>query len=86
MATSVAKKKSKEVTVALGLAIKELRAKVEISQEELAHKAGLDRGYMGAVERGSYNLTLKNIVKVCDALEIKPSLLLKTAEKYWETE
>ncbi len=76
-------KKTNEITKALGLAIRELRAEIPISQEELALRADLDRGYMGSVERGVYNLTIKNIVKVSKALGIKPSQLLKAAEKYW---
>jgi transcriptional regulator with XRE-family HTH domain len=76
-------KKTPDIAKALGLAIRELRSKIPMSQEELAHRADLDRGYMGAVERGAYNLTIKNIAKVSAALEIKPSALLKTAEKFW---
>jgi transcriptional regulator with XRE-family HTH domain len=76
-------KKTNEISKALGLAIREIRAEIPISQEELAHRADLDRGYMGSVERGVYNLTIKNIAKVCKALGVKPSQLLKVAEKYW---
>lgn len=79
-------KRTDDISKALGVAIRELRAKIPISQEELAHRAGLDRGYMGSVERGVYNLTIKNIEKVARALKVKPSGLLKVAEKYWAEE
>ncbi len=83
--TSMVKKSKKTnlINEALGKAIRETRLKIPISQEELAYQAGLDRSYMGAVERGEYNLTIKNIARVAIALDVKPSYLVKIAEEYW---
>jgi transcriptional regulator with XRE-family HTH domain len=39
------------MSIYIGEVIKELRAKIGISQEELAHKSKLDRSYMGEIER-----------------------------------
>ncbi len=44
--------------VALGNAVRRLRKKKGISQEELALIAALDRSYVGGVERGEHNLTV----------------------------
>lgn len=47
------------------------------SQMELANKAGLDRTYIGGVERGERNIALKNIAKIAKVLNVSPSELLK---------
>lgn len=51
--------------------IRELRQQKELSQEELAQRAEIDRTYVGGVERGERNLSLLNIKKLADALGVK---------------
>ncbi|MBT4608109.1 MAG: helix-turn-helix transcriptional regulator, partial [Thiotrichales bacterium] len=46
----------------------------------LADLAGIDRSYMGGIERGEHNLALVNIKKVADALGISVSELMETAQ------
>lgn len=65
---------------ALGRAIRELRERQRLSQEELAYRSGVHRTYMGGIERGERNPSLANIVKVAQALEVRPSELLAAAE------
>ena len=43
---------------------------IGLSQEELAHKADLHRTYIGMIERAEKNITLINIEKIADALEV----------------
>ncbi len=66
--------------VALGLAIRELRSEMGLSQESLAHEIGMDRSYLGGIERGEHNLTLMNLLKIGERLGIEPSALLKHAK------
>lgn len=52
----------------LGRRIRAARSELGMSQERLAHEAGLDRSYVGRVERGEHNLTLASLVKIARAL------------------
>ena len=73
MAKRITKKK---ILVAFGDRVRELRKKKELSQEELADKAGLHRTYIGMIERGEKNITLVNIEKIANALELSVSDLM----------
>jgi DNA-binding XRE family transcriptional regulator len=63
--------------VKFGERIKDLRGDLGMTQEMLAAKVGLDRSYMGFLERGERNPSLEVIIKIAKALEIKPDELLK---------
>lgn len=56
--------------IKLGQKIKELRIKHSLTQEDLAFKVGVDRSYMGFVERGEKNPTLSTIMKIAKALKV----------------
>ena len=56
---------------------KNLEKKKAFSQENLAHKAGFHRTYIGMVERAERNITLVNMQKLANALEIPLDELLK---------
>lgn len=53
-----------------GARIKELRNKKNLTQERLAEKSGLHYTYIGTVERGTKNISLKNIEKVAKGLGV----------------
>jgi len=53
-----------------GLRIKELRQSQGLSQEALALKAGIDRTYMTSVENGKRNVSIQNIYKIVQSLNI----------------
>ena len=52
--------------------LRELRKQKGLSQEGLAFKSGLHRTYISDIERGSRNVSLKNIEKIAKAFGIKP--------------
>ncbi|KXZ61395.1 anaerobic benzoate catabolism transcriptional regulator [Microbacterium laevaniformans] len=56
--------------------VRELRQSAGLSQEQLAHQAGLDRSYVGQVERGERNVSLDNIHRLAEALGVSPGALL----------
>jgi transcriptional regulator with XRE-family HTH domain len=66
-----------ELLAKFGSSIREFRAKKGLSQEALADKCGLDRTYVGGIERGERNPSLKNISKIAAALEIVISKLFE---------
>jgi len=47
------------------------------SQESFAAKCGLDRTYIGGIERGERNLALRNIENIAKALDISLSELMR---------
>jgi transcriptional regulator with XRE-family HTH domain len=68
--------KEREAQILLGLRIKALRLRQELTQEALGERAGLNYKYLGAIERGERNLSLKQLLKIAQALEVEPHELL----------
>ena len=64
----------------LGQNIRSLRSTNGLSQEGFANVCGLDRTYIGGVERGERNLSLKNLLKIADTLGVPPADLLKDTQ------
>ncbi|MGY3406070.1 transcriptional regulator with XRE-family HTH domain [Bradyrhizobium sp. GM5.1] len=63
---------AKAIRRRFGQRLREIRTKADLSQEELADLAQLDRSYIGGVERGERNVSLINIYKIARALKLKP--------------
>jgi transcriptional regulator with XRE-family HTH domain len=62
-----------------GQAVRSMRTEKGFSQETFADLAGVDRSYMGGVERGEHNLALVNIKKIAGALEVPISEIMEKA-------
>ncbi|MEN9683064.1 MAG: hypothetical protein RLZZ427_815 [Pseudomonadota bacterium] len=60
--------------------VRRRRQAFRLSQEELAHRVGVDVRYLGGIERQQENPSLKVIVALADALGTTPTKLLDTAE------
>ena len=69
----------KTAQINLASSLKRLRKTAGITQEELAHLAGIDRTYASQIERAIANPSLGIICQIADALNCKPEeLLLKS--------
>lgn len=64
-------RKKHPLTISLGNNIRKYRKLRGLSQEEFAGIVGLDRSYMGCIERGEQNITIINLARVAKALEIE---------------
>jgi transcriptional regulator with XRE-family HTH domain len=53
-----------------GEKVRALRLKDGVSQETLAYKAGIERSYMGQIERGIANPSFKKILSIANALGV----------------
>lgn len=74
------KQKAPEL-VAFGAAIRRRRKELGYSQEAFGDACGIDRSYMGGIERGEHNLALMNILKIVEGLGIQPSEFFKDLDK-----
>ena len=59
-----------DVLIKFGERVRDLRKERGLSQEELAFKADLHRTYIGMIERAEKNITLVNVEKIANALNI----------------
>lgn len=66
-----------EITILLGERIKQLRQETGLSQEKFALKIDMDRTYFASVEAGRRNVSIKNIKKIADGLNISLYELFK---------
>jgi transcriptional regulator with XRE-family HTH domain len=65
----------------LGRAVRELRARRGLSQEELGFRAGLHRNYVGAIERGEINPTFRVLLKLERGLQLPLSEIIQLWER-----
>jgi len=57
--------------------MRRLRATRGLSQEALAHECGINRTYLSAVERSERNVSVDNIARIANGLQVEPWKLLK---------
>lgn len=62
----------------VGRNLRARREQEELSQEAFAEVLGVHRTYMGGLERGERNLTLKSVERIALKLKVEPISLLKS--------
>lgn len=58
------------ITEAVGIRIKELRKKLNISQEDLAFRSNVHRTYIASLEMGKRNVSIITLEKITNALNV----------------
>lgn len=72
--------KRSPVCEAFGKAVRSFRREQGLSQEGFAARAGIDRSYYGAIERGEINVSFATMLRLADALGISLATLSARAE------
>jgi transcriptional regulator with XRE-family HTH domain len=62
----------------------EARKNAALTQEELAFRAGIERSYVSDLERGKKTPSLEVFVRICRALDLKPSDVMAQLEHRME--
>ena len=72
--------------MALGQALRSLRTKRKWSQTDLALRAAVDRNYVSLIELGKNSPSIRMLYRLCDALDVRPSEVLKEVDQriVWE--
>ena len=71
----------KTIEKQFGQRLRELRRARGLSQEKLAFKSGMHRTYLGSIERGERNPSLKNIAAIAEALGVSLSQLFSFEDR-----
>ena len=66
---------------AFGEALREVRKRRDISQEQLGLQADFDRTYISLIERGIQSPTVRTVVKLATILQIRPSVIIRRMER-----
>ena len=64
------------LSITLGAKIRAMRNRKGLSQDGLALQCGLDRSYMGRIERGEVNITVDKLYQISELLGCEPADLL----------
>ncbi|HBR93883.1 MAG TPA: transcriptional regulator [Opitutae bacterium] len=71
---------TKQIAVRVGSSVRSAREDANLSQDELAWRAGIHRAYMGVIERGEQNITIYKLYQVAEAMNLQPSEILEAAD------
>ncbi len=75
-----------QLVLTLSSILRDRRELMDISQSDLARRSGLHRSYIGDLERGSRNISVRNLSRLAVAMGMQPSKLLSLAEKRMTSE
>ena len=61
----------------LGMRVRQQRVLCQLTQEQLAEKAGVSNSFIGHIERGEKKASVETVVALCNAMKISPNYLLQ---------
>lgn len=67
--------------LAFGKVLRMVRKDARLTQEQLAHAAGVDRTFVSLVERGINQPSVRMLFKLAAALEVRPARLIELTEQ-----
>jgi transcriptional regulator with XRE-family HTH domain len=70
----------REFLADLGEVVRKRRLALNLSQEELAYRAGVHRTYLSDIERGARNITVTVLARIAEALVVRVSRLFRLTE------
>ena len=76
---NLSKNRQDPILLSLGSAIKRIRLGKNLTQEKLAFLSGVDRTYVGQVERGDNNGAILTLARLAKALDISIAELISQA-------
>jgi transcriptional regulator with XRE-family HTH domain len=65
---------------ALGKNLRAARKQLELTQEEVAHRSGLEPAEISRIEAGKRDPRISTLEKLAEALEVEPGQLLREAD------
>ena len=68
----------------LGKRVRELRRKLDLTQEELAEQCGISASFLGHIERGTRVASIETLVGLCNLLHVTPQYLLSASLNTFE--
>lgn len=71
-----------DIQKAFGACVRQLRMNAGLSQEKFALKINMDRTYFASVEAGRRNISIQNIQKIADGLNISLAELFSQVEQH----
>jgi len=74
------KKQDASTDTLFGRVLRAVRNRKGLSQDELEHRAGYSRNYIGLVESGKTSPSLRALFNLAKALGVRPSLLIRRTE------
>ena len=72
---------SENIQMVFGHILRRLRMQRGLSQENLAYKSGLSRGFVASIELGKRKPTIVSLLRLARGLEMKPSQIIVELEK-----
>ena len=71
----------KELKTKIGEVLRAKRENLDVSQEKVAERAGVDRTYVSILERGLKSPTVETLERICEALGTLPERVMEEARR-----